>query len=532
MLAPEPVVSGTGAYRIGSKRYSKKTHQLKSNQEKESKPWYYQLAQDFGPTLGKMALAAVTGFGDYKVQSNALLAQATEGENGSELPMMMNSKVSNVIQHREFIQNIVGYTGSFQITTFDINPGLNETFPWLYPIANCFTCYRILGMIFEFKSLASSYTANTYLGYVAMGTQYNSLDLPFVDKQSLENSEYANSTKPSKDLIHPIECAPQQVVLNEQYIRGGSVPAGQDKRFYDLGKLSVATGGQTSAGILGELWCTYEIEFYQPKLAISSGILVNTDFWTNSFVAPATPLGLTHQQGTGGTMPGSSIVTGTGYLFPPITAGRYMVEIIWTGNANVAVATYPALITTYCTLIPFFKDSSAAKVSVFYAPPTGAVVMPTMSMRFVVEIALGEQAGFSLDGTGIYPLGTLYNCQIFVTQIPSSLVTLTGCFEHNMKHQRGFINTKEHREFIYNEQERAMNQEMEISKKHLAIHSKRYIEGFEEEEDSDTEENQELINLKKETEELKKSIAVMTSSLEYLKYRVSNPGSDIIKNSI
>lgn len=184
--------------------------------------------------------------------------------------MMINSKVANVIRHREYVADILGSTKSFNPTFFPINPGLPATFPWLSPIASQFTAYRIRGMIFEFKSLASEYTANTYMGYVAMSTQYNSLAPPYADKKTMENAEYANSCKPSVDLYHPIESAPNQVVLSELYVRNTEVVQG-DQRMYDLGELCVATGGQTVDGILGELWCTYEIEFYQARSDEASG---------------------------------------------------------------------------------------------------------------------------------------------------------------------------------------------------------------------------------------------------------------------
>lgn len=184
---------GSNKNNAAHQRLKKKIYK---KQAAESDSWWSRITKslpDILTTAAPFVLKALSGFGDYKVNSNSILASATGGDNGSQLPMMENTKVSNVIRHREFIMNILGNTNDFFITTLPLNPGLDTTFPWLFVIANAFTSYRMLGMVLEFKSLYSEFAAAGYLGYVAIGTQYNSLDVPFPDKQSLENSEYANS---------------------------------------------------------------------------------------------------------------------------------------------------------------------------------------------------------------------------------------------------------------------------------------------------------------------------------------------------
>ena len=66
----------------------------------ETLPWYEQLGRDVGGFLGKAGhglFKSLTGFGDYTVNSNSLLAEATSGANGSVIPMMINSKVSEFV---------------------------------------------------------------------------------------------------------------------------------------------------------------------------------------------------------------------------------------------------------------------------------------------------------------------------------------------------------------------------------------------------------------------------------------------------
>jgi hypothetical protein len=47
-----------------------------------------------------------------------------------------------------------------------------------------------------------------------------------------------------------------------------SLPEGADKQFYDLGLFQLATQGmQNAVGTIGELWCSYEVEFFKPQIS-------------------------------------------------------------------------------------------------------------------------------------------------------------------------------------------------------------------------------------------------------------------------
>ena len=240
------------------------------------------------------------------MNTNSLLAEATDGANGSVIPMMTNSKTANIFRHREFIGNVRGTTADFNLQTYDVNPGLDEVFPWGYALANCYTSYRLRGLVFEFVSLSSEYTSTPYMGYVAMGSQYNVLDPAFADRKTLLNSEYSCSTKPSKNLMHPIECSPAQLPFAQLMVRSGTPPTNSDKRLYDLCRFSIATGGQASTGIIGELWATYEIELYQPKLVAQLGSLVNSDHFRGKPAGKALDAAVLQPGGTIGlTIPAS-----------------------------------------------------------------------------------------------------------------------------------------------------------------------------------------------------------------------------------
>jgi len=250
------------------KKVKKKMKKEKKNGAPES---LWDLAGTLLPMIGQKAIDYIipllVGFGDYEVNTNSLVAQATHGDNGYAVPIMRNSKVANIFRHREFIGNVVSSTSAFAHFEYDINPGLDKTFPWAASLMNNYTNYRMRGLVFEFVSEASSYAAGPSLGYVAMATQYNPYDNVFTDKKAMLNSEYANSGRPSENLLHPIECAGNQISVCELTVRNRDLPSWADKRLYDIGRFTIAVGGQSvSDVVIGELWATYELEAYFPRL--------------------------------------------------------------------------------------------------------------------------------------------------------------------------------------------------------------------------------------------------------------------------
>jgi len=182
-------------------------------QEKQKEKRWYEMhigdaMGDFANTLSKMAFGSVNGLGDYNVETNSLVANLTKGIKGNEIPIMQNSKHCNIIRHREYIGDILGTSDLFSFTKYPINPGLFTTFPWGQTVCNSYQRYRWRGLVFEYIPESADYAANTAMGYVGMATLYNPYLPDFPDKTTFMNSEFANSRKPSKAFMHPIECNP------------------------------------------------------------------------------------------------------------------------------------------------------------------------------------------------------------------------------------------------------------------------------------------------------------------------------------
>nr|QKV51231.1 putative capsid protein [Crucivirus sp.] len=236
-----------------------------------------------GAYLGDQAqklVKYVTGWGDYKIGVNSLIKSA------DSVPEFKNTGSSRctMIRHKEFIGDVIGgalvsSASVFTIDTFPIQPGNSTTFPWLSKIAANYEQYRFHGLLFHYKTSSGVVSTTPMLGTTVMATQYNSLSNPFQNKQEMENYEFAGSTVPSRNLIHPVECDPRQTQCNGIFnIQSAQNAYGGDKRLYDLGDFSIATIGLPQASeVVGELWVTYDVCLMKPRLVPSGGS--NADHW-------------------------------------------------------------------------------------------------------------------------------------------------------------------------------------------------------------------------------------------------------------
>jgi hypothetical protein len=168
-----------------------------------------------------------------------------------------------------------GSSTSFDIQGLNLNPGVSSSFPWLSQIARNFEEYRFSGLVFEYKTLSvDAIAASTVnVGSVFMACDYNVLHGPFTSKQAVENYEFSVSGKPSQTMILPIECKRAETPVSTLYVRDEAMSvSASDLRLYDLGLVCIGSQGLPApAHSIGELWVSYEVEFFKPNV-ISSNV--------------------------------------------------------------------------------------------------------------------------------------------------------------------------------------------------------------------------------------------------------------------
>jgi hypothetical protein len=215
------------------------------------------------PGLGKTmggAISRIFGQGDYEVKSNSFL------NGGPPSFAAMNTGIR--MAHREYIGDIFSNTG-FGISQYSLSPSSAVTFPWLSQIATNFEEYRYHGLVFYFNTTSGNAVSSTNnaLGVVGMVTQYNPSLPPLPDKRTCEDYAGCVSTVPSMSLLHPVECKLKADALQRYFVQVDTISNAEDLKFYSPGNFNVFTAGQQAANInLGELWVSYDVEFYNPKI--------------------------------------------------------------------------------------------------------------------------------------------------------------------------------------------------------------------------------------------------------------------------
>jgi hypothetical protein len=284
-----PRAAQTGFSQIkGRGEYTKalpKTQSVRNPYQKIDPRTDYSFEPNYGARLGSVvgegiqSFAHALGFGEYNIKQNSLLSSIVDM--GTSPPMVRNTKrgEATVISHREYLGELkassVGTPSQFEIQSYSINPGNSNLFPFLAAVSQNFQEWEARGILIELKSESTEYASSGSLGSMFCAVDYNSAEAPPNTKQQLENMEYACSSKPSKSILMPIECAPFNDVLTHLYIvPDNAYPPNTDKRFSDIGTLHVGSQGIPVPGqTLAEIWITYEIALFKPRLPLSLNIL-------------------------------------------------------------------------------------------------------------------------------------------------------------------------------------------------------------------------------------------------------------------
>jgi hypothetical protein len=320
-------VSGSGDYKAGSKTGGKWARTA-------------GLAGDF--------IDSIFGTGDYgSIKYNTVMDAMGPPE------FVNRSSRSTDMRHREFIGNVTSQT-SFTLTEYLVSATNAQLFPILANIASNFEQYRVHGMIFEFKTLSGPNPASVGLGYVNLAFQYDVADPAFSSPIEMDNYEYAVSSAPTSSFVIGVECKDGLTFAPLKFVDNAVRPGySVDPRLSQLGRLAVATGGQSAAGtVLGQLWCTYDIELIKPKMgypvAVSTDYLYTSGNITAGYIWNNTlnPLG---PFGTGTTKTVFDSVTATNGVFTftdPRVAGRTLLfQYVLSASSTIPAVCTPTAVS-------------------------------------------------------------------------------------------------------------------------------------------------------------------------------------------
>ena len=160
---------------------------------------------------------------------------------------------STIIKHREYLGAVVGTT-TILVKSYNVNPGLATTFPWLANIANNYEKYKVRKLSAQYVTSSGSTTG----GRVGLAFGYNPSEANPESKQQFFSIIPNREEAPWEDIHLSI-----QPTNETKYIRIGGVSNGTVNT-YDMGKLLVMTSNNASGAVVGEIFVEYEIELIRP----------------------------------------------------------------------------------------------------------------------------------------------------------------------------------------------------------------------------------------------------------------------------
>lgn len=394
--------------------------------------YFGDLGASAGSYLGKRAggfLDTVFGLGDYKVRRNSLVNPGSVVVNANTPPRVVNAKKgeATVVNHREYIGDLssgafIPSTTSteFSLLRYQINPGNTTLFPWLSSQADGYQEYEVHGMLVELVTEASEVSTNLSMGIMAMAAEYNPLAPSPVSKLEMLELEYASSCKTSQTLIMPIECARAYDGLTHLLVDVDEDYDGYDARNFDLGAIFIASVGQPAEHAkIAEIWVTYEMWFYKPRLPRG---IATAAFHAQLFNAStADPLNNFL------VMPGSmdgfyASSDGTGYCelnFPP-GARNWFVYFWWIENSLATTDAFELSTDGGSIVLTMFSNQAGNDADAFVFADTASTASPNRLMQACIFSASSLTPRITLVGGGLIT-GALGD--VFAFALPPNLLT-------------------------------------------------------------------------------------------------------------
>jgi len=189
------------------------------------------------------------------------------------------------VTNKEYIGDLYGPDSqSFVNTSYPINPGLTQVFPWLSQIAANYDEYEFEQLVFEYHPTISETSTATsgQSGTIILVTNYNPSQDPFSDKEAMMQYHGGQSDRVTAESIHGVECDPKKSSQGRRYTRTQPVIVGQDAKNFDLGLFQIGINNIPESYFnqqLGELWVHYKVHLHVPKLGSGRGNSINQDFF-------------------------------------------------------------------------------------------------------------------------------------------------------------------------------------------------------------------------------------------------------------
>jgi hypothetical protein len=362
----------------------------------------------YGASKVGSRISKLIGSGSYKfsnkVATNSLFPSMSRGSSGPT--SSFGTPLDGMrVRHRDFIQDISATANTFTTTSFPINPGIADSFPYLSNLAANFECYKFHGLVYEFISSSTNYSSGGgNLGTTIIAAEYDPLLTDYSSKTNMENSDYAISARIDDSIMYGFECSPKALSQNMYYVRNGfsNLPITTT----DVGNLIIASSGTSASAVIGELWVSYDIEFFRPRIIDQNGPL-RAKLIRNSY-ANATPFATPSAQSTSYSNGLLMAVDATGLILT--ITGHLMSDYIevtfsWQGSTAAAI-TLPTFAVVGGNLPNNIYPTSAPALTSNNETPQGTITgLSEVSFKFMI-VATAQTITITAGTAGVLPSAT------------------------------------------------------------------------------------------------------------------------------
>lgn len=343
------------------------------------------------------------GSGNY-VSANSLITNS--GGVSADVPTFHTSGDETgalTITHREYVRDIFGNDAddTFVNRALPINPGLQQTFPWLSQLACNYEEYDLVQCIFTFRSTCENdVNSNGQVGTVVMATNYNPNKAPWADKTVMMQYDGAKSDKTTATQLQGVECDPAKLSGSSgKYVRSHvGLASHENLGMYDHGLFQLATSGLPPSYAnesIGELWVSYTITLRKPKFYSGLGLAIQRDVFSDvsnltiaTDICPFIKTNLGATQGLQNNIgciitaaePISPPVAGYGYFkitFPAYVSGTFAITVNSTCTDGTSVASVAPLSLSLNQFDPAFGITGQVQlVQDMYGSPAPYTSVP------------------------------------------------------------------------------------------------------------------------------------------------------------
>jgi len=344
------------------------------------------------------------------------------------------------ISNREYVGDIFApaTSGIFSVTPFPLNPGLEQTFPWLSQLACNYEEFEFIQLVFEFvSSIQDVNSSNGQVGTIITATNYNASQPNFTDKPQMAAYYGSVSGRTTDDQTHGVECDPNKLSGSAgSYIRTNPVLTGEDLKAYDHGIFQLATHNIPTAmlnGTLGELYVNYKVMLRKPKFLSGRGLAITRALFVSggseTYLRPfgTNALMLKGQQNNLNIAINVDADNNTVLTFPSYYCGLLEVKVLIEGT-SLAGSVYSS--GTPLGNVSFVNDIYAASITSADTPSfvsnavggTGAIAIFHLSIQPATNATDNK---FTLI-TGMTSASTITQSSIDITEYNSGFNSTNG----------------------------------------------------------------------------------------------------------